>query len=281
VFINPDLGAGPLEEFLGELPGHFDRWHLEDRYVQAHVGRVMSCNWKVCIEAFSEGYHVNATHPQGMAYVSDPIGQVDVYGNFARQISPSGVPSPFLQWEPTQEEIMRAMLDLREGEPLPVELPPGTTAREAMANAARARWRPVIGDQVDQLTDAEFVDHFNYSVFPNIHPWGAFNRICYRFRPNGDDHTTCLFEIFFIAPFTGDRPDPAPFHLLEPDEPWTSAAELDSLGMVIEQDSFNVPHVQRGMKMLRKSGASLARYQESMIRWRHDLIAAYIEGTAP
>ena len=34
------------------------------------------------------------------------------------------------------------------------------------------------------------MDSLDYTLFPNFHPWGAFNRIVYRFRPNGDDHRT-------------------------------------------------------------------------------------------
>jgi len=279
VFINPDPTAEPLAEFLGTLPEHFDRWRLDDRYLQAHVAKVIRCNWKIAIEAFTEGYHVSATHPQAVVYVGDPAAQVDTFGNFARQISPSGLPSAWLNWEPTEQEVLAAMLDVRDGEPTPVVLEPGQTAREAMAAAARKRWRPVLGDRVEAFCDAEYLDHFNYTVFPNLHPWGAFNRIVYRFRPNGDDHESCIFEIMFVAPFAGDRPPPAGLHWLEPDEPWTNASELDSLGMVIEQDTFNMENVHKGLKSMRKPGISLSRYQESMVRWRHDLLTEWVQAS--
>jgi phenylpropionate dioxygenase-like ring-hydroxylating dioxygenase large terminal subunit len=276
VFINPDPGAPPLDEFLGELPSHFERWHLEDRFVQAHVAKVVRCNWKIAMEAFAEGYHVSATHPQGLLYVMDPGSQIDVYGSFARQISPSGSPSPLLQWEPTEEEILRAMLDVRDGEPLPIALATGQTARAAMADAGRARWRPVLGDAVEDFCDAELVDHFNYTVFPNIHPWGGFNRIVYRFRPNGDDHESCIFEVMFVAPFTGERPKPAPLRSLSADDRWTDAPELDSLGMVLDQDTFNMEQVHLGLKVLRRDGVVVSRYQEAIVRWRQDLLDEWL-----
>jgi phenylpropionate dioxygenase-like ring-hydroxylating dioxygenase large terminal subunit len=276
VFINPDAGAEPLEDFLGELPAHFERWHMEDRYVQAHAAKIVRCNWKIAMEAFAEGYHVSATHPQGVTYVMDPGSQIDVYGNFARQISPSGVPSPLLPWEASQEDILRAMLDVREGEPLPVHLADGQTAREAMALAARARWRPALGDRIEEHCDAELVDHFNYTVFPNIHPWGGFNRIVYRFRPNGDDHESCIFEVMFVTPFAGERPPPAKVRHLGPDDRWTDAPELDSLGMVLDQDTFNMEEVQRGLKVLRRDGITVSMYQEAIVRWRQDLLDAWL-----
>ena len=188
------------------------------------MAKIVRCNWKVAMEAFAEGYHVSATHPQGTVYVMDPGSQIDIYGSFARQISPSGVPSPLITWEASQEDILRGMLDVREGEPLPVELEPGQTAREAMARAARTRWRPVLGDRIEEFCDAELVDHFNYTVFPNIHPWGGFNRIVYRFRPNGDDHETSIFEVMYVTPFAGERPAPATLRSLGADDRWTDAA---------------------------------------------------------
>ena len=42
-----------------------------------------------------------------------------------------------------------------------------------------------------------------YTVFPNFHPWGMYNRIVYRFRPNGDRHDQSIMECMFLSPFTG------------------------------------------------------------------------------
>ena len=61
VFINPDPEAESLQDFLGEeILRHFERWDLENRYIQAHVSKIVNCNWKIANEAFSEGFHVNS-----------------------------------------------------------------------------------------------------------------------------------------------------------------------------------------------------------------------------
>ena len=183
VFINPDPDAEPLEDFLGELPEQFERWKLEDRYIQGHVQKVIRANWKIVQEAFCESYHAPTTHPQTAAYLGDVNSQVDIWDNFARVITPGGTPSPLLKWDPTEEEILRYMLDIRDDEESFISLEAGKTAREASAAAARERWRPVVGDMVDEWCDAEFIDNIDYTLFPNMHPWGAYNRIVYRFRP--------------------------------------------------------------------------------------------------
>ena len=78
----------PLETFLGDLPEHFARWPLEERYLQAHVAKIIPTNWKVAQEAFMEAYHVVATHPQLLAGIGDANSQYDVYGNWSRAITP-------------------------------------------------------------------------------------------------------------------------------------------------------------------------------------------------
>jgi hypothetical protein len=276
VFINPDPEAAPLEEFLGDLPAHFDRWKLQDRYIQGHVHKIIRANWKVVQEAFCESYHVGGTHPQAVPYLGDVNSQVDIWDNFARVITPGGTASPLLGWEPTEDDILRYMLDIRVDEESFVALGEGQTARAASAAAARERWRPVVGDGVDEWSDAEFIDNLDYTLFPNMHPWGAYNRICYRFRPNGDDHRSAIMEVFLLAPFTGERPAPASTTHLGPDDDWTDAPELGLLAKVFQQDSYNMPRVQQGLETTAKPGVTLGNYQESKLRWLHQLLTEWV-----
>jgi phenylpropionate dioxygenase-like ring-hydroxylating dioxygenase large terminal subunit len=276
VFINPDPNAGPLDEYLGDVVNHFARWDMQDRYIQAHVCKVVRANWKIVQEAFCESYHVGATHPQALPYLGDVNSQIDIWENFSRVITPGGTVSPLLGWEPTQEEILRYMLDIRVDEDAFMSLGTDEDARTSSAAAARERWRPVVGDKVDTWSDAEFIDNIDYTVFPNFHPWGAYNRIVYRFRPNGDDHTTALHEIFMLAPFSGERPAPATTTFLGIDQPYTDATELGMLGKVFQQDAFNMPKVHTGMVASAKHTSTLSVYQESKVRWLHTLLGEWV-----
>ena len=112
VFINLDPECGPLEEHLGDLPKHFEKWPLNDRFKQVHVGKILRCNWKLAQEAFMESFHVVATHPQLLAGMGDSITQVDVFGNFGRQLTPNGVTSTHVRnWVPTEQEMIDAITD--------------------------------------------------------------------------------------------------------------------------------------------------------------------------
>ena len=276
VLINPDPNAEPLEQFLGDAIPHYARWDLANRYVEVHVAKIIEANWKIAQEAFAEAYHVGATHPQGSAYLGDTNSQIDCWENFARSVTAALTPSPLLSWKPSEEEMMRAQLDVRLGEPLPIAIPPGKTAREMAAANARERWRPALGARVDAYCDAEMVDNLTYTVFPNFHPWGALNRIVYRFRPNGNDHRSSIMEVMYLSPFSGTRPPPAPVHWLGADEPWSHAQELGVLAKIFEQDTFNMRQVQRGLETTRKPGVTLTSYQESKVRWLNTKIDAWL-----
>jgi hypothetical protein len=255
---------------LGDLSRHFERWPLEDRYKEAHVAKVMDCNWKVAQEAFMEAYHVVATHPQLLPSLGDALSQYDVFGNFCRAITPNGVPSPHVTWEPTQQDIFDAMTDRNLDEEPRAIVPEGETARHLGAKAAREQLRPAIGDRADELSDAELSESIYYTVFPNFHPWGAYNRIVYRFRPYGNDHRRSIMECMFLSPYPGDqRPPAAPIHWLSDDEDWTVATELGMLGRVFNQDVYNVPQVQLGLEAMTKPGVTFADYQETKPRHFH------------
>ena len=279
VFINPDPDCEPLEDFVAELDEQFQVWNLERRHKQAHVAKVIQANWKIAQEAFCEAYHVNATHPQIMGYLGDTNSQVDVWENCARVISPGGTTSPLLDYEVSPNEMMAAMLDVRHDMDLPVQVPEGKSMREVAATLSRENWRQMAGDVVDEMSDAEMMDSIDYTLFPNFHPWGAFNRIVYRFRPNGDDHRSCIMECIFLAPYGPDeeRPPPAPVHWLEEHEVFSDAQELGMLGKVFDQDLFNMSKVQLGLETTHKPGVTLSNYQESKIRWLHDKLTEWVE----
>ncbi|MCC5874281.1 MAG: aromatic ring-hydroxylating dioxygenase subunit alpha [Gammaproteobacteria bacterium] len=274
VFINPDQDCEPFDDFIKDLAEQFVNWDMSKLYKQAHVAKVMPANWKIAQEAFCEAYHVNGTHPQIMKALGDVNSQVDIWENCARVITPALTPSPLLDYDVSTEDIIRSMLDVPEGEELP-ELPDGMSPRAWSAAASRDTLRPDVGDAIDNYSDAEMVDNLDYTLFPNMHPWGAFNRIVYRFRPNGNDHRTCIMECIMMAPFQGDRPPPAEILWLKEDETWSSA--LGFLGKVFDQDAFNMPKVQWGLESTYKTGLLPSKYQESKVRWLHHKLTEWVE----
>jgi nitrite reductase/ring-hydroxylating ferredoxin subunit len=269
VFISFDRNVEPFEQFLGALPSQFEQWDLANRFTEAHVAKVMRCNWKVAQEAFMESFHVTATHPQTLLGTGDTNSQYDVFGNFSRALTPTGTTSPNVTWNPSESEILDAMLDRGLDEVGAATVPSGTTARALTGAVMRESLRPTIGNAAaDRLSDAELVDNIYYTLFPNFHPQAAFNRIVYRFRPYENDPEMSIFETLLLSPFKGERPPPASVHVIGPDESILEAWELGRLARIFDQDTFNMPSVQRGLHTmaLHKSGVTLSAYQETKLR---------------
>jgi phenylpropionate dioxygenase-like ring-hydroxylating dioxygenase large terminal subunit len=271
VFVNFDRGAGPLAEHLGELPRHFERWPLEKRCKEAHVAKRLPCNWKVAQEAFMEAYHVIATHPQMLPGIGDANSQYDAWDRFSRAITANMTPSPHLGWNPNEQDMLDSMFTRSlDAEPM-LHVPEGMTARQLLAQVARMQLQASV-PSVQDLSDAELADSFYYTVFPNFHPWGAYNRIVYRFRPAGNDPDRCIMEVIYLAPFRGRRPPPAPVHWLGDDEDWTKAPELGFLARVFNQDTTNLGRVQQGLHSAQHTHVTYGLYQETKIRHFHTLL---------
>ena len=272
VFVCLDPDQVPLREYLGELT-ELDHWDLAGRYTEAHVEKVLPCNWKVAQEAFMESFHVVTTHPQLLRGIGDANSQYDAWEWVSRAITPRGTPSPHLTYEPTEQQIFDAMMGLGLDDAPIMTLPDDARARTVIAAATRERMRDSLGERAATLSDSECVDTFFYTAFPNFHPWGSYNRTCYRFRPNGDDPETSIMEILVLSPFQGERPPEAPVRKMGLEESFLDAVELGPLARVFFQDEYNVGSVQRGLHTLveHKAGVSFSAYQETKIRHFYDV----------
>ncbi|MFA7588199.1 MAG: aromatic ring-hydroxylating dioxygenase subunit alpha [Novosphingobium sp.] len=255
VFINPDPDCMSFEDYAGpEMLEHYRKFKLENRYKQAHVGRVIRANWKLMLEAFTEAYHSIATHPQLLLSGGDLTDtRYDVFGNWSRlgHLNASGSsPLRGIIASPEQSlEMFRGMADFN-----------------------KSYLRSLIGDEVEEYSDAELVEQTFNNLFPNFSPWGGWARIVYRFRPNGTNPEECIMEAMLLAPWPKDQPKPpaAQLRMLGPDEPWVTAEELGTLARIFDQDCGNVPDTHEGLKSKQPPYVIYSAYQESIIRAFHD-----------
>ena len=148
-----------------------------------------------------------------------------------------------------------------------------------MAEGPREALRPIMGDDVEGISDAELLDSIYLTVFPNFHPWGSFHRIVYRFRPLADDPNMCIHECMYFAPAPDpdNRPPAAPIHWLGVDDDWVEAPELGLLAKVFNQDVVNMPYVQKGLKTMKQPYVIFADYGETKPRHFHKLLQEWID----
>ncbi|WP_421849326.1 aromatic ring-hydroxylating oxygenase subunit alpha [Novosphingobium sp.] len=283
VFVNMAKEPQPFEAYLGVLPEHFTHWPnpAQGRRKVAHVAAIVDCNWKVAMEAFIEGYHGPATHPQMAFYVGDVNTQYDVFGpTVSRMVSPQGVQSPVMRSTVDVATIVRTMAhDLGVGDPDAIVIPEGADARTALASHMRAMMAVATGSDMTNVSNSELLEAVQYHLFPNIMPWAGVMPMVYRFRPNGDDPDSCVADIMLLMPAgpNGEGPVRVPIRWLPRNPDWREAFEFGALGPIFNQDMQNLPFVQKGMKAAQKRTLTISRYQESRIRRVHATIDRYLE----
>ena len=280
IFINPDPKGISLAEHLGALPKHFDTWSLDKRFTLWHVQKTIKANWKVTMEAFLEGYHVVQTHPQALPASAEHASQYDIFdeGNahFSRHIQPLAVPSKHYKDGSALGAItgVWALLNglrMDEAPPLPADI----TDRASLAAWRRKALGEMTRADYSSLPDTNMMDTFQYHVFPNFCPWyGEGLPLSYQFRPDSDSPETCYFDIWMLirVPDNGPRP-PAPKMIkLGPDDRFEP--HIGAMGTIFDQDDFNMPYVQTGCHTWPgdPDGLTLARYQESRIRYFHQVL---------
>lgn len=284
VYVNLDLSAPPLREFLGETITRHLLVNPTDRMQKvSHVGMVIQSNWKVIAEAFMETYHVTVTHPTGNAFSGDVQARYDTYGLHQRLCSLIGVPGGIVGDHFTEQEVLEeAIAFQRSLRGMPDDgnyprLPEGITAREFLADQMRALWGAQ-GFDVSKVSDTEIADVIEYTIFPNlnlvVHP---VSQSALRFRPNGDDHTTSIVEFmrFRLVPEGQPLPKDVPVLMLGPDEKLADhEAEMGGTGFIADQDVSNCARVQKGLRSLDK--LVLAQKQERNIVAFHRNLAAFI-----
>jgi phenylpropionate dioxygenase-like ring-hydroxylating dioxygenase large terminal subunit len=285
VFVNLDTDAEPLTEFLAPIPDMVDRYGLGDTYIGVHVSTVLPCNWKFAQDAFLEFYHGPWTHPQTAFFTNEVDTRYDLFGRHSRLCTPEE-PSPNVRADDADfaesygEFFMGDpdwLSDLREG---------GMTTRQALA----AKYREMggwLGRDLTGYSDEEIIDGWQYAVFPNLifFPSPNLMGLVFRFRPNGDDQDTSIYDLYSLANLMPGQP--------VPDDPpeqhfplGTSFTEIlpshlgAGLAPLMEQDLRNLSGVQQNAKSPWYRTMPLGQYQESRIRRFHEVLDSYLSAEA-
>jgi phenylpropionate dioxygenase-like ring-hydroxylating dioxygenase large terminal subunit len=285
VFINMDDDAPELEDYMGIIPDHLARWKHEQRFVSLHVEKVIGANWKAVTEAFIESYHAISTHPQIMSYQGIDNSQYDVWGdNVSRTITPAGVINPSHEDQYTEQDCVNSMLgtSVLVAEASEEEAKVKGTAREQIAQINIPTFSELSGRDLNGFaTNSELMDATLYLLFPNFAPWAGFGPVLtYRHRPNGDDHESCIMDIFLLTPYPEGEAHPGDVTTtrLGIDQPFSDANDVmgEGLARIFDQDGSNLPQVQKGMKASKKGTITLANYQEVRIRHFHQTLDKYL-----
>jgi nitrite reductase/ring-hydroxylating ferredoxin subunit len=185
IFLNPDRDAAPLTGHLGEVAELLRPYRLEDMVpLGLNVRESIACNWKIVMDAFQEGYHIQGVHPELVSAMDEskeryaffgdhsvatgPFGaaNLEAFGPEQQAASIRGLPATF----PGVAEVLprfEALLDGYRDAGGALDFPEGITGRLLLQQATRDTLTDR-GLDVAGLTDTQMSDNHFHLVFPNL-----------------------------------------------------------------------------------------------------------------
>jgi carnitine monooxygenase subunit len=290
IFINMDIHAKPLVDFLGIYPEHLGAFELDGWRIDSDAQMEWNANWKTAVDAFIEAYHSHRVHRELNDMLEEKIVQYDCYPNgHNRMIVPWGVVSS-RDPRPAKMPPMLAHL-LKEFEFDPQQHTGASdNIRETLIKAKRD-WAKKYGLDFTKYSDAQIANLGSYHVFPNV-TINILPETCLiqRWRPHASDPEKLTYDVVTLLPPITDpraklksmadtgREDNIIHASGRPARPERKyVSEAKSLGYVIDQDFYAVPKIQEG---LRSSGFKGMRFGEQEVRIRHYLkeVDRYLNG---
>ena len=88
IFVNFDLSAPPLAEFLGSIPKQASGFPFAGIQPVERRDYLLNCNWKVYIDNYLEGYHIPIVHPGLMKEIDYPRYHTETFRYHSQQLGP-------------------------------------------------------------------------------------------------------------------------------------------------------------------------------------------------
>lgn len=264
VFLNPDPDAAPLADYVGaDLIALLEPYHLEQFVPVMDVREEIECNWKVVIDAFSEGYHIPGIHPELLKVIvptatesrfrfdndhSVAVAPFDLphsneYGPEQQVAGIRDLPATFPGTAaiiPTFDVIVE---EYRQPDGTLV-FPDGVTGRTLLQRATRQSLTEG-GLDVSGLTDAQMTDNQGWVLFPNFFMTvraGECHVILPTPHPSGDPHK-CHWHVSSYMYLPDELAEAFRVELTEVDPPGTHEYFL-----ALQQDYDQMPRQQAGLR---------------------------------
>lgn len=259
-----------LAEYLGPIGPAIEAYRPEELVLTRDFSCHWQSNWKTALDAFSETYHVNATHPQLTEALDPTLASFEFYGVHGLLKVPVGLLGPDASQAARDDSAI--MQQLRElGVDVAAFRNDEHAARAALQAAIRHKASQV-GADFGRLADEQLTDTRQFFLFPNLHFdfHGCNNFTIFRYLPHGTDPERSSFDFLDFS-----RPS-----FLGYSKEWCAPhEELEDaqLPETIRQDATVIRRVQRGMTS-DGFGAPLLHRLECRILHVHRSLDRYLVG---
>jgi len=245
VSLNPDVE--PLHDYLGVVPAHLDPYGFENWKIAFDCTIEIDCNWKTCVDAFNEAYHIAATHTWTLEFSDDVNTQYDCYDKHTRMIFPELVPSPRHSGHGTVTPKIKELFLERLGADTSVLGSDPSSARALYAKTVTAMG-PMLGADFSRLNESQMCDDFHYTLFPNV-TFNTHSLFVWVFthRPHPEDPNRMYFDFINLVNAPAQE-IPRPEKLLFSTARGDRLAGVCEGGDLLDEDLYNLPRIQQGMR---------------------------------
>jgi phenylpropionate dioxygenase-like ring-hydroxylating dioxygenase large terminal subunit len=294
VWVNLDPRARPLLETLDPIPSLLDPLGIDAMRVVWWKATVLDANWKLAMEAFIEGYHIMASHPQitqglGEEYDPDALAYSVHHNGHSSYVNRHGSQRRHRGQVDYAEEVEALIESSRLlGEGLEaMTLPRDLHVIETLRN----RPVPANGSLGGELVKAiyEYAKHAGIPL-PTLGPdalarWGGVffvfphyfvlpqygNALTYRFRPVHNQPEQCLMELWSTT-IPGPDDDFGRPTLQGPFAP----DDREHWPLIPRQDFSNITRQQRGLRNRTFESTRISHVYEVGIANFHQEVDRYL-----
>ena len=293
VWVNMDPDCEPLRDYLAPVPQFLDGFLLENLRFNWYRTIKLPCNWKTVLDAFNEGYHTEATHPQMSKFgLSEfPTRAFGKHGMFyatpedvAATDGPAEAAPAFdarkFQLDYVQEinDTLGAMFTekaVTAAQRMMQALPPEADFMQVGAaflekhrevtEEAGAVW-PV------NLTPREMVEAgLDWHIFPNTIVLPTVDgALWYRARPDGNDPNSCYYDVWSLGRYAPGQEPPLQR------ERYDTPEDFKGQCFFLEQDLTNLRLVQKGMRSRGFEALRTSPVQETTVSNFHKTLREYL-----
>ncbi|HME74380.1 MAG TPA: aromatic ring-hydroxylating dioxygenase subunit alpha [Mycobacterium sp.] len=269
VFVNLDVNAAPLSDFLEAVPDDIAWLGLGDFRCYGTMTIEVEANWKTIADGFSETYHVQTLHPELHRCMDDVYAPQVIWGHTGKSEQLYGVPSPHLKQTPSDAEVwdsyvctQGALMGVAEGTPFP-GIQPGQSVMDVIAQRTKA-FAASRGVDLSWASTDQMMRLHQYNVFPNMTLLANADHLTVMTSHPGPDpdHGEFVMLLWTRMPPGAPRIKPADVRM--------TANEAEP-GLVMTQDINVLAGLQRGLHQPGFTHLTLSNEERRVINMHRNL----------
>jgi len=271
VFVNLDVDAMPLADYLEAVPQDIAWCGLGDFRCYATMTVEVDANWKTIADGYSETYHIQTLHPELHRCMDDVHAPQTIWGHTSKSEQLYGVASPELKDDLTDAEVwdayvrtQGALMGVAEDAPYPVgQVTDGQPIADVIAQRTK-EFAASRGVDLGWADTEQMMRLHQYNVFPNMTLLANADHLTVMTALPGPDPDHGELTMLLWTRMPPGAPRTRPVHV-------RVTADEAHPGLVLTQDIAVLAGLQRGLRQPGLTHLTLSNEERRVINMHRNL----------